>query len=201
MPRVPGVTALWPDAPGLGRWVQGGWPGGQRASMQRACTLFVCLFFQRSATTSGSERLSPAKWTAGGQRAAPWAPHLQCPSNYGKPYLLMPPSTEPRSADVGWGLCVGLGGGLVEEQGEREKGCIRHVDRSGTVSWLYFLVQIKNPFVQLDLCLVTALCIFHCDVNTWRTQHKNWLHYAPSALWGKCDSSNYYHLSFYSFFH
>lgn len=67
--------------------------------------------------------------------------------------------------------------------------------RSGTVGWLYLLVQIKNPFVQLDLYLVTVLCIFHCAVNTWRTRH-----YTPSALWGKCDWSNYYCLSFYSSF-
>jgi len=41
--------------------------------------------------------------------------------------------------------------------------------RSWAVDWLYFPDKIKNPFVQLGLCLLTALCISHCDVNTWRT--------------------------------
>lgn len=54
--------------------------------------------------------------------------------------------------------------------------------RSGTMDLWYFPVQIKNPFVQLDLCLVTALCIFHRDVHTRRTQPTDSLCYAPSAL-------------------
>lgn len=71
--------------------------------------------------------------------------------------------------------------------------------RSWTADWRCFPVRIKTPFVQLDLCLVTALCISHCDANTWRTQYKDALNCI--ALCGKCDKNNYQCPSFYPCFH
>lgn len=70
--------------------------------------------------------------------------------------------------------------------------------RSRTVDWLCFPVRIKTPFVQLDLCLVTALCISHCDVHTGRTQYKDALNnIGLCGKCGKCDWSNCQCPSFY----